>query len=168
MQHYNVAFGYTAQDCANQGRAFPCYGPTDPVSYAQTLAFIARAMIVKGFWVAQPNAPLPGGNVPGVLATPLRTFAYYTGGIPTAPTDWNAGARRAAGSPQPSGPRWIATGAPTATCPTADRAGGTCPNACVTSAPCAAPAGEDSPAGAARSRRDGRHDDSLLYRQTVR
>ncbi|MFN8517362.1 MAG: choice-of-anchor Q domain-containing protein [Chloroflexia bacterium] len=94
LQHYNVAFGYTAPDCANQGRAFPCYGPTDPVSYAQTLAFISRAMVAKGFWVAQPNAPLPGGNVPGVLATPLRTFAYYTGGVPTAPTDWNAGASR--------------------------------------------------------------------------
>ena len=94
MQHYNVAFGYTAQDCANQGRAFPCYGPTDPVSYAQTIAFIARAMIAKGYWVAQPNAPLPGGNVPGVLATPIRTFAFYTGGIPDPPGDWNAGASR--------------------------------------------------------------------------
>ncbi|MFN8538544.1 MAG: S8 family serine peptidase [Thermomicrobiales bacterium] len=57
LQHYNVAFGYSAQDCASKGRAFPCYGPTDPVSYAQTIAFIARAMIAKGYWVAQPNAP---------------------------------------------------------------------------------------------------------------
>ncbi|MFN8539831.1 MAG: choice-of-anchor Q domain-containing protein [Thermomicrobiales bacterium] len=94
LQHYGVAFGYTAQDCANKGRTFPCYGPTDSVSYAQTIAFIARAMIAKGYWVAQPNAPLPGGNVPGVLATPIRTFAYYTGGIPNAPADWNAEASR--------------------------------------------------------------------------
>ncbi|MFN8516972.1 MAG: S-layer homology domain-containing protein [Chloroflexia bacterium] len=94
LQHYGVAFGYSAGDCASKGRAFPCYGPTDPVSYAQTIAFIARAMIAKGYWVAQPNAPLPGGNVPGVLATPIRTFAFYTGSIPGAPGDWNAEASR--------------------------------------------------------------------------
>jgi hypothetical protein len=31
LQHYQVAFGYSVQDCAARGRAFPCYGPTDPV-----------------------------------------------------------------------------------------------------------------------------------------
>jgi hypothetical protein len=96
-QHYQVAFGYTAADCQARGRAFPCYGPTDPVSHAQTIAFITRAMIVKGYWVAQPNAPLPYAGVPGVLATEVRTFHYYTGGVPDAPgsaSGWNGGATR--------------------------------------------------------------------------
>ncbi|MFN8539832.1 MAG: choice-of-anchor Q domain-containing protein, partial [Thermomicrobiales bacterium] len=112
LQHYGVAFGYTQQDCANQGRQFPCYGPTDPVSYAQTITFIARAMIAKGYWVAQPNAPLPGGNVPGVLATPLRTFASTPAASPTPPPTGTRGLR--VGLPRRSGPPWIATGAPTA------------------------------------------------------
>lgn len=96
LQHYQVAFGYTANDCAARGRAFPCYGPTDPVSHAQTIAFITRAMIVKGYWVAQPNAVLPDPGVPGVLATEAKTFAYYTGGLPALPNGkgWNDGATR--------------------------------------------------------------------------
>ncbi len=94
LQHYGVAFGYTAQDCAAQGRIFPCYGPTDPVSYAQTIAFITRAMIAKGYWVAQPNASLPYAGVPGVLATEVRTFHLYTGGVPAPPADWNGAASR--------------------------------------------------------------------------
>jgi hypothetical protein len=97
LQHYQVAFGYTAQDCQARGRAFPCYGPTDPVSHAQTIAFISRAMIAKGYWQAQLNAPLPYSGVPGVLATEVRTFHYYAGTIQAAPTTaqgWNAGATR--------------------------------------------------------------------------
>jgi hypothetical protein len=89
-------FGYTAADCAGQGRAFPCYGPTDPVSHAQTIAFITRAMIAKGYWVAQPDAPLPDPGVPSVLSTEARTFAFYTGSLPALPTGkgWNDGATR--------------------------------------------------------------------------
>lgn len=49
LQYYGVAFGYTARDCASQGEVFPCYGPTDPVSHAQTIALITRAMIAKGY-----------------------------------------------------------------------------------------------------------------------
>jgi hypothetical protein len=96
LQHYQVAFGYTAADCQARGRAFPCYGPTDPVSHAQTIAFITRAMIVKGYWVAQPNAPLPHPGVPSVLATEAKTYAYYTGGLPSLPSGqgWNDGATR--------------------------------------------------------------------------
>jgi streptogramin lyase len=97
LQHYGVALGYTAQDCVNKGKAFPCYGPTDPVSHAQTIAFITRAMVAKGYWTLQPGAPLPYGGVPGVLATEVRTFHYYTGGVPSAPSSasgWNAGAQR--------------------------------------------------------------------------
>ena len=81
------------------GGASPCYGPTDPVSYAQTIAFITRAMIAKGYWVAQPNAPLPYGGVPGVLATEVRTFHFYTGGVSPRRRATGTPGRRAAGSP---------------------------------------------------------------------
>jgi hypothetical protein len=96
LQHHQVAFGYTRQDCERKGRVFPCYGPTDPVSHAQTIAFITRAMIAKGYWVAQPGAPLPYQGVPGVLAMEVRTFHYYTGGVPGLPANegWNDGADR--------------------------------------------------------------------------
>jgi subtilisin family serine protease len=97
LQHYGVALGYTAQDCASKGKTFPCYGPTDPVSHAQTIAFITRAMIAKGYWLAQPNAQLPYAGVPAVLATEVKTYHYYTGGIPAAPTTanaWNGVAQR--------------------------------------------------------------------------
>jgi hypothetical protein len=96
LQHYGVALGYTAQDCAKQGKVFPCYGPTDPVSHAQTIAFITRAMIARGYWVAQPNAALPGGDIPSVLALESRTFAYYTGSLPALPhgKGWNDEALR--------------------------------------------------------------------------
>ncbi len=97
LQHYAVALGYTAQDCAARGKVFPCYGPNDPVSYAQTVAFITRAMIAKGYWQPQPSASLPYAGVPSVLALEVRTYHHYTGGVPAAPADaagWNAGATR--------------------------------------------------------------------------
>jgi S-layer homology domain len=94
LQHYGVAFGYDGAACDDRGVPSPCYGPTEAVSYAQTIAFITRAMIAKGYWVAQPNAPLPYSGVPGPHAEDVRTFAYYTGGIPALPDDWNAGATR--------------------------------------------------------------------------
>jgi hypothetical protein len=96
LQHYQVAFGYDGAACADRGVPSPCYGPTEAVSYAQTIAFITRAMIAKGYWVAQPNAPLPDPGIPGVLATEAKTFAFYTGGVPALPggEGWNDGASR--------------------------------------------------------------------------
>jgi hypothetical protein len=96
LQHYGVAFGYDGAACAARGVASPCYGPTEAVSHAQTIAFIARAMIAKSYWVAQPNAPLPHAGVPAVLATEVRTFHFYTGGLPPLPAGegWNDGADR--------------------------------------------------------------------------
>ena len=38
--------------------------------------------------------PLPYAGVPGPHATDIRTFAFYTGGVPNPPADWNAGATR--------------------------------------------------------------------------
>jgi hypothetical protein len=97
LQRYGVALGYTAQDCAKQGRTFPCYGPSDPVTYAQTVTFIARMMQVKGYWLAQPGAPLPYVGVPGPHQEDVRTFhddPQGLGGVPAPPANWNAGATR--------------------------------------------------------------------------
>jgi hypothetical protein len=94
LRHHGVALGYGGDDCRRRGLAPPCYAPTDPVSHAETVAFIARAMVAKGYWAAQPDAPLPDGGVPGVLATEVRTFHFYAGGAAAPPGDWNAGATR--------------------------------------------------------------------------
>jgi hypothetical protein len=94
LQHYGVALGYGAEQCAARGKTAPCFGPNDPVSYAQTIAFITRAMIAKGYWVAQPNAPLPNAGVPAAHQPDLRTFHHYTGGIPAPPPNWDASATR--------------------------------------------------------------------------
>jgi hypothetical protein len=82
LAHYGVAAGY------GDGT----FGPTDPVTYAQTLALITRAMVTKGYWQNQPTAPVPAG-VPAVHATDVATFLYYAGSLP-APADWNAPATR--------------------------------------------------------------------------
>jgi hypothetical protein len=94
LRHYEVAFGYTQADCAARGLLFPCYAPTAPVSYVETITFITRAMIAKGYWFAQPGAPQPHAGVPAVFNAPVATYQYYTGGIPAPPSNWNAGATR--------------------------------------------------------------------------
>jgi hypothetical protein len=97
LAHYGVANGYGASACAGMGKASPCFGPNDPVSYAQTISFITRAMIAKGYWQPQPGWPYPYAGVPGAHAADVATFYYYTAGIPAAPTTaagWNGGATR--------------------------------------------------------------------------
>jgi subtilisin-like proprotein convertase family protein len=97
LQHYGVAQGYAPADCAARGKVAPCFGPTDPVTYAETIVFITRAMIAKGYWVAQPAAPQPYAGVPAVLAQTVATYHFYTagaGGVQAPPGDWNAGATR--------------------------------------------------------------------------
>lgn len=97
LQHYAVAQGYAAADCAARGLAAPCFGPNDPVSYVETVTFITRAMIAKGYWQSQPGAPQPYAGVPPVFAASVATFHFYTkglGGIPAPPPNWNAQARR--------------------------------------------------------------------------
>ncbi len=97
LQHYQVAFGYDGAACAARGVASPCYAPTAPVSSVETVVFITRAMIAKGYWVAQPNAPQPYAGVPAVFGPTVATYHYYTvgaGGVPAPPSDWNAGATR--------------------------------------------------------------------------
>jgi probable HAF family extracellular repeat protein len=90
LQHYGVASGYDGVH----------FGPNDQVTYAQTIAFITRMMVTKGYWQWQPNAPLPYAGVPQGHLTDVRTFYYYTqayGGVPAAPTSeagWSSGATR--------------------------------------------------------------------------
>ncbi len=97
LQHYGVTVGYTAQDCASKGQTFPCFGPTNPVTYAETITFITSAMVAKGYWAMQPNAPQPNAGVPTVFAPFVATFQFYTagaGGVPAPPANWSAGATR--------------------------------------------------------------------------
>jgi hypothetical protein len=97
LAHYGVAFGY------GNGT----FGPNDKVTYAQTISFISRAMVVKGYWQARtaPPDPVPYG---GILANTghqndVVTFLHYTanhGGVPDHPlnggfADWNTPSSRA-------------------------------------------------------------------------
>lgn len=97
LQHYGVALGYTAETCAARGLAVPCYGPNDEVTYAQTISFITRAMIAKGYWSNHPEASLPFEGIPLPHQDDLRTYSYYTqgrGGMLATPADWNDQATR--------------------------------------------------------------------------
>ncbi|MFN8538615.1 MAG: S-layer homology domain-containing protein [Thermomicrobiales bacterium] len=55
LAHYGVAFGY------GDGT----FGPNDKVTYAQTISFISRAMVVKGYWQKHtaPPDPVPHGGI---------------------------------------------------------------------------------------------------------
>jgi hypothetical protein len=86
LQHYGVAGGYDGVH----------FGPNDPVTYAQTIAFITRAMVAKGYWQWQPAGPRPPDGVPPGHDRDVRTFLYYVGSQPALPQDagWNDGATR--------------------------------------------------------------------------
>ena len=77
LAHYGVALGY------GDGT----FGPNDGVTYAQAISFITRAMVAKGYWQNQPNAPQPYSGVPADHDGDVRTFVFYTGGVPEAPND---------------------------------------------------------------------------------
>ena len=85
LAHYGVALGY------GNGT----FGPSDNVTYGQTISFITRAMIAKGYWVAKPSEAIPYLNVPSAHLADVRTFHFYTkatfGGVPDAPTAGNVG-----------------------------------------------------------------------------
>ena len=84
LAYYNVARGY--QD----GK----YRPTNPVLYAQTISFITRAMVTKGYWAQQPDNPALYANVPAASGHREDIATYYThagalpGTNPAAP--WQA------------------------------------------------------------------------------
>jgi hypothetical protein len=89
LQHYGVASGY---DGIN-------FGPNDDVTHAQTISFITRMMIKKGYWTSQPGAPQLFPGVPAGHDVDVRTYEYYTGDLlstsnPWSATQWNAAATR--------------------------------------------------------------------------
>ncbi len=76
LAHHGVARGY----------ANGTFNPTDPVLHAQTISFITRAMVAKGYWAPQadnaalyPNVPAESGH-----RGDLATFAAYAGDVPGA------------------------------------------------------------------------------------
>ena len=86
--------------CVARGYGDGRFGPTDQVTHAQVISFLARAFVQNpaSGWQAQPAAPLPYAGVPGVHATDIRAFTFYAGAIPDAPDtadEWNSPASRA-------------------------------------------------------------------------
>src|SRR5262245_48584617 len=53
LAHYGVAKGY---DPAH-------FGPNDPVTHAQTISYITRAMVAKGYWQQRPTNPNLFGGI---------------------------------------------------------------------------------------------------------
>ena len=77
------------------------YKPTSPVLHAQTISFITRAMVAKGYWQQQPNDPTLYPNVADPThRVDLATYTYYAGAVPgTASTtanwrQWNQSSTR--------------------------------------------------------------------------
>jgi hypothetical protein len=84
LAHHGVAKGY------DDGRGGTYYDPTGRVVHAQTISFITRAMIAKGYWQLQPiDAALYGGIFNGTgHEADLATYLHYTralGGLPDYP-----------------------------------------------------------------------------------
>lgn len=92
LNHYGAAKGY-----ANGN-----FGPNDPVSFAQSISFISRSMVAKGYWRQQPDNPSYYPNVPASTGhrSDLATYVYYAGTIPGTGTPtanwvtWSNGAPR--------------------------------------------------------------------------
>ena len=87
-----------------RGYADGTFDPTGPVLQAQTISFIARAMVSKGRWQQQPDDPLlyPGVPASSRHRADITTFVAYAGPLPDRPLsatfDWN----------QPSSRAWFA------------------------------------------------------------
>ena len=91
IAHYGVAFGYGDMT----------FQPTAAVLHAQTISFISRAMVTKGYWQQQPDNPNLYTNVPASSGhrSDIATFVYYAGALPDYPTNgpfpvWNQPATR--------------------------------------------------------------------------
>ncbi len=85
--------------CVAQGYGDGRFGPIDSVSYAQVIAFIARAFArsTDFNWVTQPVGSPPYQEVPAIYAGEIATYHHYAGTIPAAPSTaagWNAPAPR--------------------------------------------------------------------------
>jgi len=74
-------------------RGYPdgTYQPTQDVLHAQTISFITRAMVAKGYWAQQPVAPgLFGGALNGSgHEADAATYLHYVGGIAGADGTWS-------------------------------------------------------------------------------
>ena len=78
IAHYSVAFGFGDNT----------FHPVDPVLYSQSISFITRAMVQKGYWASQPDDPALYTNVPASSGhrQDLATFVHYAGAVPDYPT----------------------------------------------------------------------------------
>ncbi len=87
LAFYGVARGYRDDT----------YDPTGRVLHAQTISFITRAMVAKGFWETQddngaiyPNVPADSGHRQDIV-----TYVFYVGALPgtssanSSFTNWN-------------------------------------------------------------------------------
>ncbi len=92
LNHYNVARGYADGN----------YYPRDNVLYAQSISFITRAMVAKGYWQQRPtNSGIYGGVLNGTgHEQDVTTYCYYAGPVPgtsscsSAWPSWNQPAQR--------------------------------------------------------------------------
>lgn len=84
------------------------YDPLGTVSHAQAISLIARAMVAKGYWSAQPDDPtiytaIPAGSGHRI---DVSTFVFYAGALPlTMTTDRFDGP---GGWDQPASRAWVA------------------------------------------------------------
>ena len=71
LAYYGVASGY------GNGT----FGPNDKVSRAQTISFITRAMVKKGYWVQRADNPSLYPNVPASSGhrADISTYVFYAG-----------------------------------------------------------------------------------------
>jgi hypothetical protein len=109
VQELQDAVRIIANACADPADAATCvargygdgrFGPTDPVTHAQVVAFIARAFAQdeQFAWQAQPGGAQPYAGVPAAHDAEVRTYHFYAGAIPDAPdtaAGWNSPASRA-------------------------------------------------------------------------
>jgi hypothetical protein len=80
LAHYGVALGY------GDGT----FGPHDDVLHLQSISFITRAFVARGWWAPQPDDPAlyPGVPASSGARGDLATFVHYAGPLPdTAATD---------------------------------------------------------------------------------
>jgi hypothetical protein len=74
LAYYGVAYGYGG------GR----FAPNDNVTRAQTISFITRAMVVKGYWDWQPDNTALFPDVPASSGhrIDIATYFHYVGSVP--------------------------------------------------------------------------------------
>jgi glucose/arabinose dehydrogenase len=92
LNHFGVAKGYSDGT----------YNPTGEVLYAQAVSFITRAMVAKGYWVAQADDPAlyPEVSASSGHRGDIATYVHYAGALPNFPRgqpfgSWNQATTRA-------------------------------------------------------------------------